>query len=570
MRAKEDLKKIIARINGKGYKAYKEIQGDYDFGDFILYIDHVQGDPYAAPSRVRLRVDMKRAGFPAELFKTPVRTTALEDFLAREVAAVIRKLPRVHGTGGSGEIYIDKGGQEILKRTAVKVCHDYVEARLSIGLPAFGRRINGSGAETLLFSNLPQIAEKALLYQNIDAESARKWVELAEDQEYLREQLKKRRLVAFVADGSILPRESGISDRPMRGDKVVPFKSPESLKVSFELPNAGVVEGMGIPEGVTLIVGGGYHGKTTLLSALQRGVYNHIPGDGREFVITVKDAVKIRAEDGRRVEKVDISPFIANLPDGQDTRKFSTENASGSTSQAANIMEAVEIGTSLLLLDEDTCATNFMIRDARMQKLVVKEKEPITPFIDRVRQLYEELGISTVLVMGGSGDYFDVADCVIKMQDYRPYDVTEEARRIAAEIKTDRRVERTEGPITITPRVLLKEGLELRGKKKVRSRDVDTLQYGGEFIEMDYVEQLVDRSQTSAVGEIIRYAVEKYVDGKRTLKEIVEMVFADIEKYGLDIISPFYGKHPGNLAMPRPQEVAAGLNRYRGLRVISK
>jgi predicted ABC-class ATPase len=567
MRSKEDLKKIIARINGRGYKAYKEIQGDYDFGNFILYIDHVQGDPYAAPSRIRLRVDMKRAGFPAELFKTPVRTTALEDFLAREVAAVIRKLPRVHGTGGSGEIYIDKGGQEILKRTAVKVCHDYVEARLSIGLPAFGRKINGRGAETLFFTNLPEIAEKGMLYRNIDAELAKKWVELAEDQEYLREELKKRRLVAFVADGSILPRESGISDRPMRGDKVVPFKSPESLKVSFELPNAGVVEGMGIPEGVTLIVGGGYHGKTTLLSALQGGVYNHIPGDGREFVITVKDAMKIRAEDGRRVEKVDISPFIANLPDGQDTRKFSTENASGSTSQAANIMEAVEIGTSLLLLDEDTCATNFMIRDARMQKLVVKEKEPITPFIDRVRQLYEELGISTVLVMGGSGDYFDVADCVIKMQDYRPYDVTEEARRIADEIKTDRRIERTDGPIAVTPRVILKEGLELRGKKKIKSKDVDTLQYGGEFIELDYVEQLVDRSQTSAVGEIIRYAVEKYVDGRRTLKQIVEMVFADIEKYGLDIISPFYGKHPGNLAMPRPQEVAAGLNRYRGLKV---
>ncbi|ADL07439.1 ABC-ATPase domain-containing protein [Thermosediminibacter oceani] len=567
MRSKEDLKKIIARINGKGYKAYKEIQGDYDFGGFVLYIDHVQGDPFASPSRVRLWVDMKRAGFPEELYKTSVRTTALEDFLARQAAAVIRKLPRVNGTGGSGEIYIDKGGQEILKRTAVKVCSDYVEARLSVGLPAFGRRINGGGAETLFFSNLPEIAEKALLYRNIDAESARKWVELAEDQEYLRDQLKKSRLVAFVADGSILPRESGISDRPMRGDRVVPFKSPESLKVSFELPNAGVVGGMGIPEGVTLIVGGGYHGKTTLLSALQRGVYNHIPGDGREFVITVKDAVKIRAEDGRRVEKVDISPFITNLPDGQDTRKFSTENASGSTSQAANIMEAVEIGTSLLLLDEDTCATNFMIRDARMQKLVAKEKEPITPFIDRVRQLYEELGISTVLVMGGSGDYFDMADCVIKMQDYRPYDVTEEARRIAAEIKTDRRIERTEGPISVTPRVILKEGLELRGKKKVKSRDVDTLQYGGEYIEMDYVEQLVDRSQTSAVGEIIRYAVEKYVDGGRTFKEIVEMVFADIEKYGIDVVSPFYGKHPGNLALPRPQEVAAGLNRYRGLRV---
>jgi predicted ABC-class ATPase len=567
MKYKDDLKNMLDRIDGKGYKAYKEIQGEYDFGYFNLYIDHVQGDPFAAPSRIRVRLDIKTAGIDDRLYKTPARATALEDFLARGAADFIRTLPRVNGTGKSGEIYIDRGNQEILKRTAVIVKKDYVEARLSVGLPAFGRRINGRGAAVLLLEYLPQIVDRTLLYKSIDGKTAGKWVELFEDQEYLRERLKKSGLVAFVADGSILPRESGISDRPMRGGKVVPFKSPESLRVTFNLPNSGVITGMGIPGGVTLIVGGGYHGKTTLLSALQRGVYNHIPGDGREFVVTVEDAVKIRAEDGRRVEKVDISPFISNLPDGQDTGRFTTENASGSTSQAANIMEAIEIGTSLLLLDEDTSATNFMIRDARMQKLVSKDKEPITPFIDRVRQLYEQMGISTVLVMGGSGDYFDVADCVIKMQDYVPCDVTVEAKRIAAEFKTHRQVEIGQRPISVTPRIIMKEGLELREKKKVRTRDIDTLQYGRENIELDYVEQLVDRSQTAAVGEIIRYAAAKYVDGRRSLKEIVLKVFDDIENYGLDVVSLFAGKHPGNLALPRPQEVAAGLNRLRTLKV---
>jgi len=567
MKTKKQLQEILKRINNKGYKAYKEIEGEYDFESFILFIDYVQSDPFAPPSRIRISVDKKHAGFDEKLYSTKERKIALEDYIARKIFSEIVKFPKIAGTGNSGEIFIDKGGQEILERTAVKIKDGFIEARLSIGLPAYGRKINANGAERVFFEYLPLLVEKGINYSNYDKRESEEWVKLYEDQEFIRKSLKNKGLVAFIKDGSILPRESGISDKPLKKEKAIPFISPESLRVEFELPNSGKITGMGIKKGVTLIVGGGYHGKTTLLKALERGIYNHIPGDGREFVITLEDAVKIRAEDGRRVEKVDISPFIENLPDGQDTRKFSTENASGSTSQAANIMEAVEIGTSLLLLDEDTCATNFMIRDARMQKLVAKEKEPITPFIDRVRQLYEELGISTILVMGGSGDYFDVADCVIKMQDYRPYDVTEEAKCIAAEVKTYRKRERTEVPITVTPRVILKEGLELKGKKKIKSKDVDTLQYGGEFIELDYVEQLVDKSQTSAVGEIIRYAVEKYVDGKRTLKEVVNLVYKDIEKYGLDIVSPFYGKHPGNLAMPRPQEVAAGLNRYRGLRV---
>lgn len=563
---KEDLKKKLDKMDGKGYKAYKDLEGEYEFEKFILYIDHVQGDPFASPSRIRIRVPQNIADFEFSMYNNPSRQVALEDFLIRSVFEVIKKLPSLKGTGHSGDIYIDKGGQQIIKRSAMVVNKDYVEARLSIGLPAFGRRINSSGAKRIFLEFLPQIVEKGLLKKNLNIQDIWLWVETVEDQDYLRSQLKEKGLVAFVADGAILPRESGISDRPLKGGNVVPFESPNSLRVKFQLPNRGEITGMGIPEGVTLIVGGGYHGKSTLLQAIQKGVYNHIPGDGREFVITVADAAKIRAEDGRRIEKVDISPFINNLPNDIDTTRFTTENASGSTSQAANIIEAIEIGTSLLLLDEDTSATNFMIRDARMQKLIAKKEEPITPFIDRVKQLYKDKGISTILVMGGSGDYFDVADCVIKMHDYRPYDVTQEAKKIAKEFKTNRKVEGNSEPIVIKPRVPLKKGLEIKGKK-IKSKDEDTIKFGYQEIELDYVEQLVDKSQTNAIGEIIRYIADKYVDEKSNIKEILEKVYQDINKKGLDVVSHFYGKHPGNLALPRLYEIAAALNRLRSFTV---
>ncbi|AIS52273.1 ABC transporter, ATPase, putative [Thermoanaerobacter kivui] len=563
---KEDLKKKLAKIDGKGYKAYEDLQGEYVFEKFTLCIDHVQGDPFAPPSRIRLKVPQSIAGFEVSMYNKPSRQVALEDFLTRAVFEVIKKLPSVKGTGHSGDIYIDKGGQQIIKRSAMVVSKDYVEARLSIGLPAFGRRINSSGAQRILFEFLPQIVEEALLKKSLKVRDIWLWVETAEDQDYLRSKLKERGLVAFVADGSILPRESGISDKPLKGDNVVPFESPASLRVELQLPNRGKITGMGIPQGVTLIVGGGYHGKSTLLQAVQKGVYNHIPGDGREFVITVADAVKIRAEDGRRIEKVDISPFINNLPNKIDTTRFSTENASGSTSQAANIMEAIEIGTSLLLLDEDTSATNFMIRDTRMQKLIAKEEEPITPFIDRVKQLYKDNGISTILVMGGSGDYFDVADCVIKMHNYRPYDVTQQAKKIAKEFKTNRQVEGNVAPVVINQRIPLKKGLEIKGKK-IKSKGEDTIKFGYQEIELNYVEQLVDRSQTNAIGEIIRYMADRYVDERSSIKEILEKVYRDINIKGLDVISPFYGKHPGNLALPRLQEIAAALNRLRSFTI---
>ncbi|MBN2309736.1 MAG: ABC-ATPase domain-containing protein, partial [Candidatus Hydrogenedentes bacterium] len=473
----EDLRRTLSRIDGRGYKAYKDIQGDYRFPDMTLHIDHVQGDPFAAPSKVRIRLAQDTARFPTDLFANPVRRLALEDYLARRVQDAIRGTAAGRrGTGKSGLIDIDAGRQEVLERTAVVITEDWVEARLTVGLPAAGRRVLGRQADAMLTEELPDIAAEALRWAHTPQKEARAFVECVENQEHIRAELPTRGLVAFVADGAVLPRRSGASDAPLARKEAIPFRAPDSLRVTIGLPNpiptpdgpAAAIAGMGVPRGVTLIVGGGYHGKSTLLKALERGVYPHIPGDGREYVVTDPDAAKIRAEDGRRVEAVDISPFIDNLPYGRSTSAFSTDDASGSTSQAANIIEAIEVGARVLLLDEDTSATNFMVRDARMQALVHKEHEPITPFLDRVRELYDLHGVSSVLVMGGCGDYFDVAHTVILMRDYLPADATGEARAVAQSHGSARQPEHTEPMPPGTPRIPLPESFDpSRGRRDV-------------------------------------------------------------------------------------------------------
>ena len=410
----------------------------------------------------------------------------------------------------------------------------------------------------------------------MDHEQCRTFIECVENQEAIRQQLAEFSLVAFVANGAVLPRESGISDLPLLGTQVVGFQAPESLETRIEVPNAlpsgeTMIKGLGIPKGVTLIVGGGYHGKSTLLKALERCVYAHIPGDGREYVITTRDAVKIRAEDGRRVEKVNINPFISNLPQDISTDSFCSEDASGSTSQAANIMEALEVGAKLLLLDEDTSATNFMVRDARMQQLVHKDQEPITPFVDRVRELYDSLGVSTVLVMGGSGDYFDVANNVIKMQDYRPYDVGKLARDIVDEPPPQRQEDVLEPFGQVTARIPQAASFDAsRGRRevKIEARARNILMYGSDFIDLRYVDQLVETSQTRAVGHAIYLANQSMMSDSTTLQDVVEGLEHFFDQNGLDALDPFYREeyHPGNFSRPRKYEIAAAINRLRTLK----
>ncbi len=575
----DDLRRRLTHIDGRGYKAYKDIEGSYTFNHFTLHIDHVQGDPFAAPSQVRIRVPQHIADFPDALYTMPVRRVALEDFLARQVHQAIRQIAQGgRGSGKSGLITIDAGRQEVLERTAIQINERWVEARLEIGLPASGRTVLGRQAATILCDELPRIVERGLNWRNLPQQHALHFVICVENQEHIRGQLAGLGLVAFVADDAILPRRSGASDQPMPAEQpgqAVPFQTTESLRVTLELPNPLLdvnqlhISGLGIPQGVTLIVGGGYHGKSTLLRALERGVYAHIPGDGREYVVTDRSAVKIRAEDGRRVEQVDISPFISNLPYQRSTTAFSTDDASGSTSQAANIVEALEVGARVLLLDEDTSATNFMVRDARMQALVAKQHEPITPFLDRVRELYDRFGVSSILVMGGSGDYFDKADTVIMMRDYLPHDVTAEAHEIARTYPTSRHNESPSALTTLKQRIPLAESFDpSRGKRdvKINARSQDMILFGNDPIELRDVEQLVDGSQTRAIGYAIHHATAEYMDGTATLRKVLEALehFFDHEN-GLDNLAPFRRdeQHPGNFARPRPYEIAAAINRLR-------
>ncbi len=565
-----DLQRILNRIDGKGYPAYKDIRGSYIFDQFTLLIDHVQGDPFAAPSRLRVRLPMHIARFPPDTRANRSRLIALRDFLAGTFAGECQAVSdRSRGSGKSGLIAMDVPGQEILERSSIVITDDFVEARFVVGLPARGRRVLGRQAAMMLCDDVPKIVNAALKYASLNTKRLAAHLNTAEDADNLRAQLPDLGLVAFVADGSILPRRSGVDDRPLRGDQVIPFCSPTNLRVEVSLPHTGRVTGMGIPTGVTLIIGGGYHGKSTLLSALERGVYNHIPGDGRELVVTDPTAVKIRAEDGRRVEGVDIRPFVNNLPDHSNAAVFRTDNASGSTSQAANIIEALEVGTKVLLLDEDTCATNLMIRDARMQALVEKSGEPITPFIDRVHQLADQRGISSILVLGGSGDYFDVADTVIRMDTYLPHDLTIEAKSIAAKNPTGRQVEIT-GPWPASPpRIPLAESLNPRkGKREVsiKARALRAVLFGTEEIDMSAVAQLVDEGQVRAIGQALNLARERLMQPNRDVAGVVEAIMREIEQKGLDVLDT---RQTGDYVAFRPYELAAALNRLRTLRVRS-
>ena len=561
-----NLQSTLLRLDGASYKAYKDIKGHYQFPDFTLIIDHVQGDPFASPSKFRITIPQSIAGFPKQLYKSKSREVALRDYLTRQFDRVANTISSHRGTGKSGLIAITRYGQEVLERTAVFIDHNYLEVRFVVGLPARGRRILGRQAAEMLCEDIPDLVTEALLYPSLKAQEIQQQVETIEDADWLRQQLSKKELIAFVANGAILPRRSGVDFRPLEKE-AIPFQSPPSLEVELDCPNRGLIKGMGIPAGITLIVGGGYHGKSTLLKAIELGVYNQIPGDGRELVVTNPTAVKIRAEDGRSIAGVDISPFINQLPQGRSTINFSTTNASGSTSQAANIIEALEAGTELLLIDEDTAATNFMIRDRRMQQLISKDKEPITPFIDKVQQLYTDYNVSTILVMGGSGDYFDVADTVIAMEDFIPQDVTGQAKAIALANITNRSSEGGSNFGQIKPRIPLPYSINpSRGKRdvKLKVRDVDEIAFGTEDIDLAAVEQIVDAGQLRAIALAIVYAKENYMSRKQTTAEILERVMQDISQERLDIITDF---PQGDLSLFRRFELAAALNRLRSLQV---
>lgn len=553
---RSNLASTLHSLEGRSYGNYKQIRGSYEFGPVTVIIDRVQVDPFASPSKVRIRVNRAEAGFPTDITTERADRIAASDFLFRAGDSFLHRNDR-------RSIILGRPGQEVLERTNVVIDDEGFEARLLVNLPARGRRILGHLAADILTRDLPELAQAMFVHSNLTAENLREHVQLHRDQLELQNHLGEEGLLAFIGNGAILPRRSGDSDMPMDSNAVA-FASPSSLEHSVTLSSGRSLTGMAIPHGVTVIVGGGYHGKSTILRALERGVYPHIAGDGREWVITEPSATSIRAEDGRAVTGDDISPFINNLPSGTDTRSFTTTNASGSTSQAANLVEAVEVGARSLLIDEDTSATNFMIRDDRMRALIPADREPITPFVDRIRPLFTRRGVSTVLVAGGSSAFFEVADHVIALDAYVPQEVTQKAHELVGVKAAD-----DTGDVFASPQPRTPTAKALRPSSKTKSakaKGLGQVQFGKAFIDLSAVSQLVDPQQTTGIAEALEYMAEIF-DDQTSLTEALAEVDDMLDAQGVDGLTG-NRDHPGHVARPRAQEIAAALNRFRGLHLV--
>ncbi|GLI56711.1 ATPase [Propionigenium maris DSM 9537] len=577
------LERLLRDIDGRGYKAYKDIKGSYNFGSYILNIIKVQGDPFASPSLLSCEIDLIKEGYSKKLYDTPSKKLAFEDYFLRKLGQAIRSSAgrgvkeergsreggeqrgnrygrpgRGMGSGKSGNISILKVGQEIIKRSAVEISGDKLTFRFYLGLPARGRTVLGREAKTLLFDKVKGIYE-GITAKNIHLDKLERHVKVNERSDMVRRAMAGEGLISFIGEGSILARKNSVDDRPMTD--AVRFKSPGNMLVKLKLEDGTTVEGMGIKRGITTITGGGFHGKSTLLNAIEKGVYNHIPGDGRELVITTYDAVKIRAEDGRSIEKADISTFINNLPHKKDTKSFTSENASGSTSQACNIMEAIELGAKLLLIDEDTSATNFMVRDRKIQELISHDKEPITPFIEKVGSLRKQLDVSTIIVVGGLGDYFSVSDNVLMLDEYRVTDITKRAKEIDEKYRESKIIE---DETSIVP-----GRKKLNGKKipllfndkkcKIRGRDLDELSINKDVVDIRSLEQFVENGQVPFVGELLKRLFTKS-NGNPDLRDLLDRVEDEMKD---ENICNYLRAEQGSLVFTRKYEVGAVINRIR-------
>ncbi|MDO4555757.1 MAG: ABC-ATPase domain-containing protein [Lachnospiraceae bacterium] len=579
MKTAFELENELKRINRKPYPVYKSLKGSYRFSDYVLTIDHVQGDPFAAPSRLHIKLSGKEAGFPKEYWDTKGKRIALADFCLRLFGNQAERYAfKAKGSGKSGLISVSQCGQQVLSRSSCQIGKNGdVLLRFEVGFPANGRTINSMELMKILMEYVPACVKNSLMFSYIDAKKAKEVLDLYEDQESLLKQCQEKDIIAFIADGSILPRKSGVSQKPMKEAK--PFFSPESMKAEFVLPHKGKISGMAVFKGITLIVGGGYHGKSTLLKAIETGIYHHIAGDGREYVVTDPTAFKIRAEDGRSISQTDISMFINHLPNQKDTKHFSTEDASGSTSQAANVAEAVETGAKVLLIDEDTSATNFMVRDELMAKVIAKEKEPITPFISRARQLYLEHGVSTILVAGSSGAYFSIADTVLQMDCYQAFDITEKVKAICeSEENSGVAVGREnmdsyeEGDYgkkyakgKIERRLVVRKLEERKGQVKVKQYGNDSFSVGKETVELRGLEQLLDYEQTTTLGYLLRTLLLKMEKEKsrKTINEYMEEVWGTYRKEGMEGVLET-DNLPAGFAEVRFGDFGGVVNRYRG------
>ena len=570
------LAEVLGKLNGKQLAdVRKELVGvDFELepGGRLAFV-HVQGSPGADPASVlRLVLPAELLGLRPSDWDGHGRVLATEDFVLRafqQACADPGICVQHRGDDGSGRWQPLRLPQQVLRWNAINVRPNRsLDVLLRISLPSSnrGNSLYGDDARDMLARELPAIV--ASVERRVrERKQLEKWQAVVSDYLWLQRKLPELGLVAFVGNGAVLPRESGVSDLPLRGPDVVEFRAPPELEVIVDLPCSGRVRGMGIEEGVTAIVGGGFHGKSTLLEALCKAVYPHIPGDGRERVVCRSDAVYVRAEDGRAVHKVNISSFIRKLPKGRDTAAFTTQNASGSTSQAAALVEAVCAGAKLLMFDEDTSATNFLVRDDAVRALV--PGDPIVPLLDRLDELKNDYGVSVVIVVGSNSAYFGVADRVVEMHEYLPRDVTEKAKKLvqtkprrhetALKLEDNRSLrEDNFSPDYVSPK---RRGGAIY-RVKVRRGEPSKVEMGEDLVDLSANPAVAAQEQVLAIGRLLPTCRDTKIHVGKSPSELASALAEQLDAQGLESIQ---GPQHLFLAMPRSVDIAAAINRLRNL-----
>lgn len=560
MKDKQEFFQLLSGIDGKDFAEYRAIIGDFDFSRYVVKVNRVPDDPENRTTLFVVRVPQSIAGFPPHLFNTPIRRTALEDLLTRKVAAACERLGRFDEAGvARRRIAIAAPGQKILPRSSMVISEDYIEARLAVDLPARKGRILGDSAREVFFEDLPEVVAASLIYCNLDEVEVERFVDTMEDSDQIRQMLPTRGLMAFIGQGSRLGRE-GLGDRP---DPTAPALSiADDLLIELEVPNRGGVRGLGLPTGITVILGDDYSGRVALARAVAAGIYNHIPGDGREMVVTMPDAVYVRAEPGRSVQRVDVSPFVA-LPGGQT---LSTVAADPAASQAASVVEMLEIGARALVFDESDSAPGFLGGDSRVRTLLGGSGK--TSLASRARQLADDLGVSIVVAgHSAAADLIPVADLVLRIEQHQITDVTKAAHSLGIEAAAapdnaadlSRAVEKSRW---VVPSSIDASHGPLDAD--LGALNVQSLRFGRNRIDLSGIRQLADVHQTATIGMILHYGKVRYLDEGRPIREMLDLVDRDLSSEGLECLTR---ELRGDLARPRRYEIAAALNRLATLRI---
>jgi len=553
----QSLLNKIESLDGQPVAKYSLLCGYYRRGDIAYHIRAVTGGQVRSCA-----VDLE---FPAARLigsqYLPTDALPIASHILREFSLAAHM---ANDTMQQSESNVQKGlflvyrcGNRVLANSAVRREGDSLFVRLTVRLPhnntafntgtppdEFSRGSSGSiGAMTakerrdsfasrkkgvisakalqlLLTKNLPALAEGFL--DSFSPDSLAQSVQLWRNQNDLRGQMRRNGWVAFVANGAILPRRGKTDAKDARG--ALPFLSPPQLERSVTLPDGSEIAGMAIPAGITVITGDAYHGKSTLLNAIAEGIYNHVPHDGREYVLTDDSAQTIRAEDGRSIRNTDISFFLHDLPvPGLDPAHFTTDHASGSTSQAAALAEAVEAGCRLALFDEDRCANNFMIKDAAMRALLPSEST--TPFTRNAPLFYARHGLSSILVMGASGEYFPIAHRVLLVN------------RFAVSLLSEGTPPPPPGRQHPSPRTADLSALRrLCLTRDMEIREDNTIRLGSELIRADELLSHPTRGQLDYICSFLLQLTTGKTAPGTPLPQLVNALSAEIAKNGPETI----------------------------------